>query len=146
MLAPFVLRRLKSDVLKQLVAKNDSLEKVPLSKVRDKRDTAVVWHLRHLGILCVGLACEPFEFGWLRFGGIYEYGCRLMCRPSLRTFHFCLVASWRHLCRRYVGLALEIFKFSSLVARFSIKFFCLLPTRKLSTSSIHTPTDNSFFG
>ncbi|CAN0113697.1 unnamed protein product, partial [Ectocarpus sp. 13 AM-2016] len=33
MLAPFVLRRLKSDVLKQLVAKNESLEKVPLSKV-----------------------------------------------------------------------------------------------------------------
>lgn len=33
MLAPFVLRRLKSDVLKQLVAKSESLEKVPLSKV-----------------------------------------------------------------------------------------------------------------
>ncbi|CAM9365817.1 unnamed protein product, partial [Ectocarpus sp. 8 AP-2014] len=34
MLAPFVLRRLKSDVLKQLVAKSESLEKVPLSKVQ----------------------------------------------------------------------------------------------------------------
>lgn len=34
MLAPFVLRRLKSDVLKQLVAKTEKLEKVPLSEVR----------------------------------------------------------------------------------------------------------------
>lgn len=34
MLAPFVLRRLKSGVLKQLVAKTEKLEKVPLSKVR----------------------------------------------------------------------------------------------------------------
>lgn len=34
MLAPFVLRRLKSGVLKQLVAKTEELDKVPLSKVR----------------------------------------------------------------------------------------------------------------
>lgn len=33
MLAPFVLRRLKAGVLKQLVAKTERLEKVPLSKV-----------------------------------------------------------------------------------------------------------------
>lgn len=33
MLAPFVLRRLKSGVLKQLVAKTEKLEKVSLSKV-----------------------------------------------------------------------------------------------------------------
>lgn len=33
MLAPFVLRRLKSSVLKQLVAKTEMLELVPLSKV-----------------------------------------------------------------------------------------------------------------
>ncbi|CAM9599083.1 unnamed protein product, partial [Laminaria digitata] len=33
MLAPFVLRRLKSDVLKQLVAKTEKVEKVPLSEV-----------------------------------------------------------------------------------------------------------------
>lgn len=35
MLAPFVLRRLKSGVLKQLVAKTERLELVPLSKVCD---------------------------------------------------------------------------------------------------------------
>ena len=33
MLAPFVLRRLKSSVLKQLVAKTEALEKVSLSEV-----------------------------------------------------------------------------------------------------------------
>lgn len=33
MLAPFVLRRLKAGVLKQLVAKTERLEMVPLSKV-----------------------------------------------------------------------------------------------------------------
>ena len=33
MLAPFVLRRLKSSVLKQLVPKTEALEKVPLSEV-----------------------------------------------------------------------------------------------------------------
>lgn len=36
MLKPFVLRRLKSDVLKQLVAKTEKLEKVPLSGVSVK--------------------------------------------------------------------------------------------------------------
>ncbi|CAM9576547.1 unnamed protein product, partial [Ascophyllum nodosum] len=34
MLAPFVLRRLKSSVLKQLVAKTEALEKVPLSETQ----------------------------------------------------------------------------------------------------------------
>lgn len=44
MLAPFVLRRLKADVLQQLVAKTDRLEKVPLSKARlvQSRQTAFV--------------------------------------------------------------------------------------------------------
>ncbi|CAN0490815.1 unnamed protein product, partial [Ectocarpus sp. 12 AP-2014] len=47
MLAPFVLRRLKSDVLKQLVAKNESLEKVPLSKVqRSLYDGVLENHVR----------------------------------------------------------------------------------------------------
>lgn len=35
MLAPFVLRRLKSGVLKQLVAKTERVEMVPLSEVRE---------------------------------------------------------------------------------------------------------------
>lgn len=47
MLAPFVLRRLKADVLQQLVAKTDRLEKVPLSKVRDRRhNTDSTWASR----------------------------------------------------------------------------------------------------
>ncbi|CAN0047681.1 unnamed protein product [Pylaiella littoralis] len=47
MLAPFVLRRLKSGVLKQLVAKTERLEKVPLSKVqRSLYDGVLENHVR----------------------------------------------------------------------------------------------------